>query len=746
MSEQEYRNTAVQTALWLCKHKIEIFPLNYGVKGAEFRWKEVCTSDPNAFIRSVKAGPFNLAMTFGPKSGVIDIEPDTDAAVEVIERLMAENGVKTMAYQSRRGTHRIFKWSPVFMHFGKAALKAHGLDIRYGTSDLAVYSVCPPSLHPDTKKHYYWLPGCAPWEVVPADLPDNVRDYCLANISGGKKGGMALDVDQTEDGYLPAVGGRHEYLLGFSKLLYCNLLMPTELCVELTRTVSQTIGSYTEEGRGEKELTNLFKGLHRPADPVKEMSAVISMATVNEVANEAFSRYNETNRPSDEDIPSHIFHPKLEEASQWARNAHLPRNLWLMTLLTATAAATGTATCIRASPHHPVTGTQIYAFGVGGSGTGKSRVLKALLAPFTDSEAVATDATPEALTSCLMRNPRGVMLELTEGKEFYKMLGRYSAKDDQGSDNSLFHKCWSGDRMRVQRQKLTYAIDNPHLVVSAAIQQLNLNMIPQNDVIDGLMQRMLPYPIGKVPKKTTKEALEAHAAFLIEWGVMVKRLRAVKVTLGNPTLTDLTKEVGKPVIPTTLTLTPQAQQVWEDYAALKRSDQIEAQWPDPEHPFRADLVRHAEYALRISDLLFYLDLCCEPEKWYDWKIEQLDHAWVGDNIARRSIDFMEWIWGHKQVLLEPIVEAAFSAASNGHLLKKSEGVSTKVEGYVRERKRRVETAAGEDWTIREYYTAIRLKKREAEKEVEMFMREKHVVMHDLKEGQRAIRYSFTDIE
>jgi len=739
-----YRTAAVRTASYLCRHGIQVFPAQFATKGGGVMWKDIATNDINMFVRSVPPGLFNLAMVFGPDSGVMDVEPDDEASSLLIEGLMAENGVKTLAYRSKRGIHRIFRWEHQFSHWNNANPKAGKLDIRMGTASKGAYSICPPSVHPETGEHYMWLPGCAPWEIAPAPLPENVLRYILSNVKTGPTKGRVLEVEATDDGYLPGVGGRHDYLLGFSKLLYCNLLLPKEDCVEHVRLMSQRLGTYDEPKRGEAEVQNCFNGLKRPIDPVKEMSAHISMSVVNEVVEDTFTRHTEANRDDRDEIPSHIFHPKIQAASLAARACQHPRNLWLMTCLTASAAARGTSVLVRASEYSPVTGCQLYSFGVGGSGSGKSKCLKALLAPFTGSDTVITDATPEALTSNLAKFPRGIMLELSEGKDFYKMLGRYNQNPGAGSDNSLFHKCWSGDRMRIQRQKGALWIESPFLTVSAAIQRLNLNQLPQNDSVDGLLQRMLLYPIGMIPKRSSPEALRDHKLFIDEWFEILGRQINAKATVGSRDLASLISGAGVVVQPTTYTLDSEAQKLWDDYAAMKRSDSVEAQWPDPEHPFRSDIVRHAEYVLRIAATLMDQDMACDANLWYEWKVAEQNHGWIPKSVMQRAIDLMEWLWWHKQILTENLVETAYAAVSNESGLKRSEGVPTKVEGYIESRKRRMETRIGEEWTLRDYYQVLRLKKIEAQRELDLFMREGRVEMHDLKENQKAIRYSFTE--
>ena len=309
-----------------------------------------------------------------------------------------------------------------------------------------------------------------------------------------------------------------------------------------------------------------------------------------------------------------------------------------------------------------------------------------------------TDATAEALTSAMVKHPRGVMLELTEGKEFAPMLNRYGTGSTVNSGNALFHKTWTGDRIKVIRQKESNSVENPFLVICAAIQKLNLSQLPQNDYVDGLVQRMVPYPIGSIPKTTNRDSLKEHAKFIREWHDMVARLRSVKAVIGSGAPQVMLESRGGGM-PQVLTLTPEAQQVWEDYAAYKRSEKFEKLWPDQDHPWRSDLVRHAEYALRFAGILFQLDQVCNRETWELWKAAEQDFAVIPEDVMRRAIDLMEWLWAHKQIYLDALVEAAFAAASGDSGLKKTESVVTKVEKFADDRRRRIERAHGELWTL-----------------------------------------------
>lgn len=740
---KQYRDAAVLTAAYLCRQGIKVFPAAYGTKRPlipDEDWRKYATADINEFARLIPSGQFNLAISFGPESNLVDVEPDTEEGVQIIDRLFAETGLRTIAYQSRRGIHRLFKYPAQLEVLKKNNPTARGIECRLGSNGKGFYSICPPSLHPDTGEHYAWLPGCAPWEVAAADMPQNIIDFFLTEVKASNGG---FEVVADGDGFLPGEGNRHSWLVHFSKSLFCDWQIPLDDCLELTRHMSQRIGSYQLEGRGETELHNLFKGLRRKHDPAKEMIAHIDMEAVNTIVDELkVMKHSENLMP---EIPDDVFHPVIQQASEHARDAQYPRNLWLMTTLTTALYAAGTAVRTRVSPHHEPTGGQMYAFGVGGSGTGKSRTLKALLGPVSHSRAVTTEASPEGLVSAMSRFPRGVMLEFTEGKEFFKMLGKYGPTAGGPSDNSLFHKCWSGDRIWRTLQKGTFGLDNPHLVVSAAIQPINLNQMPHNDCIDGLLQRMLVYPIGHVPRKSSDSAQSHVNDFMKLWYEVIGRIEGIKPTVGSESLAALTAAAGSLPKPLILTLDSEAKEVWDNYAALKRSEQVMAQYPE-DHPFRADLVRHAEIVLRLAQGLMIQDCAVDREFWEKHQVAIQDHGWIPASIVRRAIKLMEWLWQHKIRLVEHVVESAFNTVS-GAGLTRGKAVTQQFDETLANRRRRVERQCGEEWTMRDYYTALNLKKKDAELELALFEREGKVVRLPMKDGQKAERFKFLgDVE
>lgn len=742
---QQYRQAAINTAWSLCRHGIRIFALKYNSKfpfeGPD--WDSYATNDINKFVSILPAGAFNLAISFGPESNLCDVEPDDEEAVKILDEMIKASGVKTIMYKSRRGTHHLFQYENRLTIFGKAGLKVKNIECRLGLLDeerkKRAYSVIPPSLHPDTGEHYAWIPGHEPWSIAPAPMPDNIVEFFLAGYKN--KTASTVEVVSSDDGFLPGEGYRHEWLLKFSKDLYTKWMLPRQDVEDIARHMSQRTGSYYMEGRGETEIKNLFNNLQRPIDPLKELTAEISMEDINDVLESVRAMQASANAGQSPEIPTHIFPDIIEEASQHGKAAAYPRNLFLHSVLCVASHALGQAVRVRVSPDHDTMGLQMFSFGVGGSGTGKSKTLSALLGPVSHSESVTTEGSPEGLVSLMSRFQRGIMLEFTEGKEFFKMLGKYGPNAGQGSDNSLFHKCWSGDKIKRTLQKGTFGVQQPFLTVCAAIQKINLNQMPINDCLDGLLPRMLVYPIGDVPTKEDPLALAEMQKFITRWYEIVARLETVKPSIGLPSISSVIAGTGVAVKPLTLTLDDEAREVWREYAASKKSPQTLSQWPE-DHPYRADVVRHAEIAMRTAAILFLLHCACNKSYWEQYDIGNQDHGYISKEWMQKAIDFMEHCWYQKQKLVDGIVESAFAVASSNLMLGREESVPARFAVQAADRRRRVEKAFGDVWTLREYYSVLKLKKDEARKELDMFLREGTVVELPIQDGQKTVRFKF----
>lgn len=137
-------------------------------------WQTKGTADltyVNSWLRSGS----NVGLLLGPASGVIDVEFDSPAGRQELERLgLAE--VATPTWRSARGEHRLFRWTtelPVtaVRHVGE-------IEVRIGGR--AAQSVLPPSRHPSGDR-YAWIipPAAAPVAELPAALLEELLS-CVA--------------------------------------------------------------------------------------------------------------------------------------------------------------------------------------------------------------------------------------------------------------------------------------------------------------------------------------------------------------------------------------------------------------------------------------------------------------------------------------------------------------------------------------------------------------------------------------
>ena len=142
-------------------------------------WQRKATCDFDQIDQWFKRWPdSNLGGRLGPASGLVDIEYDDDQGRATAEKLLA--GIPTLAYQSGRSVHRLFRY-PIGFDPAKSVLKAQGLECRFGTDERGAQSVLPPSIH-HTGRRYQWLEGCGPDGTIEvAPFPD-----CLLQLLQGQ--------------------------------------------------------------------------------------------------------------------------------------------------------------------------------------------------------------------------------------------------------------------------------------------------------------------------------------------------------------------------------------------------------------------------------------------------------------------------------------------------------------------------------------------------------------------------------
>lgn len=745
MFNPDWHSRMLHSIFWMLKHGISVFPIGPASKhpADPASWPTLASNNINDIPRLFPGGRnHNVAIRLCQETDLLDLEPDDEEAVELVERLIAVTGVRTMAYRSSKGIHRLFRWNAelgaIAWHGGRP--RSGELECRNAAIGKNLYSVCPFSLHADRKVWIDWLPGCAPWEIGVQPLPQNIVDHFIQ--FGKRKGdGKTIPVQQVDDGYLPQEGHRHEANLAMGKTLFCEARLPMETCVEMLRVFSQHTGSYEEHGRGETEIVNALNKLTRSPLPDEEMQ--VDWVAVDESASEAFrqAKYPATAKYAIE-MPSTIFPPMIQEMSIHAGKTRAPRNMFGMTLLSVCAAALGAGVKIRVSKDHRPLPPSLYCLGVGKSGSGKSKVLNPLLEPFSGSGQIVTDTTPEALIAGFVRHPRGILMPLAEGRNFAGMFNRYSpAGGGGGGGSSLFHEAWSCDSISVFRKSGNLEIPAPHLCVIAGIQKIHLAKFPPEDAVDGLLQRMLVFHLGPVTKKEDRAAVKAMREFEPVFAKLIERLRSIKVSCGIPSLMSILEAAHQKISALDLILTDEAREVYYRYDDMKRSDQTTCQWEE-EHPYQSDVLRHAEYALRISGVLEMITLAIDEFWWNRVNINALTEYPISVNSITQAIKLVEWSWSHKQDLCEGIVEAAYGRATNNFGLEKLQSIPDKLELFAAGRSRRMSRSGADAWTLRDYYRVIGIEKAKAQDELNLLMTSGYVL--PLPGESRIKRYQFKE--
>jgi len=126
-----------------------------------------------------------VGVLLGKKSGIVDIECDSDEAEDTLLELLNGEFPKTPTFQSTRGKHYLFKWRDGLPE--KAVFKINGLEFRTGNG-AAAQSVFPPS------GDRWWV--ISPAEAAVAEFPAWERAL-LAIETISKKKPVAV-------GYMPA--------------------------------------------------------------------------------------------------------------------------------------------------------------------------------------------------------------------------------------------------------------------------------------------------------------------------------------------------------------------------------------------------------------------------------------------------------------------------------------------------------------------------------------------------------------
>ena len=139
-------------------------------------WQTAATADEEVLAEWFDGTTnYNIGVSLGRQSGIIDIEWDDEAGKVTAEQFGLPM-IETPTYISHRSEHRLFKFDDRLPE--QAVLKIAGLEVRIGGGGKSAQSVFPPSLHASGVR-YRWKYGFSPDDVEPAEIPPELMQAIL---------------------------------------------------------------------------------------------------------------------------------------------------------------------------------------------------------------------------------------------------------------------------------------------------------------------------------------------------------------------------------------------------------------------------------------------------------------------------------------------------------------------------------------------------------------------------------------
>jgi hypothetical protein len=149
-------------------------------------WQHAATTDPAQIERWWAPSPtYNVGVLLGPKSGIIDVECDSEEAERELGVLLGVQAPVVPTFRGKRGKHRLFRYQTDLPYPDKAFFKFCGVEFRTGNGGKGAQSLFPSSIHPGGQI-YAWL--VHPDDADPAPFPAEA----LAIIRGAMDAGSRL--------------------------------------------------------------------------------------------------------------------------------------------------------------------------------------------------------------------------------------------------------------------------------------------------------------------------------------------------------------------------------------------------------------------------------------------------------------------------------------------------------------------------------------------------------------------------
>lgn len=140
-------------------------------------WQNEASADPATIASWWEQQPeSNVGILLGPRSGLIDVECDSEKAENELCKLLGDTAPVVPTFVAKRGKHRLFRWSAAIPFPEQSVFKFGAIEFRTGSNGKGAQSLFPPSTHPSGIA-YRWL--VEPEDAGVAELPA----YVLAKIA-----------------------------------------------------------------------------------------------------------------------------------------------------------------------------------------------------------------------------------------------------------------------------------------------------------------------------------------------------------------------------------------------------------------------------------------------------------------------------------------------------------------------------------------------------------------------------------
>jgi len=218
-------------------------------------WQNKSTIDEDELAQWLDGSKnYNIGVQLGEKSGIIDIEFDSDQGRKTAERFGLDKAY-TPTFTSKRSTHRLFKWDRRLPQ--QAVYKLAGLEIRIGGGKKGAQSIMPPSSHASGAS-YSWVEGMSPDDCEVAEIPRELLVAIANDVGdGGEKKDRANKILHTPMGE----GDRHDSLVRFAarqciQMLNCHDAVEQQDVLAMIRAMNM---QRCNPPKGDDEIENIFR-------------------------------------------------------------------------------------------------------------------------------------------------------------------------------------------------------------------------------------------------------------------------------------------------------------------------------------------------------------------------------------------------------------------------------------------------------------------------------------------------------